>query len=152
MAIEAFEKPNYYNVVFKKVAKFPDSHGAGVMGADTNGVSIHTFTEDGFLATCKISSSDAANNYVYLYAKDGSTILPEANILVPLLSGVTTVPTVDGLANAAVSSRGDWIERNGKRVIPFKAGQELKASVQTAMGSGEEIYVTCVIFEKEPSV
>ena len=47
MAIEADEKPRYYNIVYKKVAKFAASTSAGALGADTNGVLIHTFTNDG---------------------------------------------------------------------------------------------------------
>jgi len=46
MAIEADEKPRYYNIVYKKVGKIPNSQGAGALGADTNGILIHTFTND----------------------------------------------------------------------------------------------------------
>ena len=142
--------PKYHNIIYKKVAKFPASTGAGALGADTNGVSIHTFTKQGFVASVKISTSDAANNGVFLYVKDGSTIMPEGSVSVPLNSGNTGgVAGVDGLANSGVSSRGDWIEQNGKRVIPVAAGQEFKASLITALGGGEELYVTCVIFERE---
>ncbi len=150
MAIEADEKPRYYNVIHKKVAKFPASHGAGALGADTNGVLIHTFTKDGFVAAIKISSSDAANNGVYLYVKDGTDIMPEGSVSVPLNSGNTAaVAVVDGLLNSGISSKGDWIEQGGKRVIPVSAGQDFKTSLITALGAGEEIYVTCTIFEQE---
>jgi len=150
MAIEADEKARYYNIIFKKVAKFPASQGAGTLGADTNGVSIHTFTNDGFVASIKISSSDAQNNGVFIYVKESATIIPEGSISVPLNSGNTAgVANIDGLANSGISSRGDWIEQNGKRVIPVKAGQEFKASLITLLGVGEEVYVTCAIYEKE---
>jgi len=150
MAVVNYEKANYFNTVFKKVAKFPASTGAGALGADTNGVLVHTFTNDGFVVAVKISSSDAQNNGVFLYVKDGSTIIPEGSVSVPLNSGNTAgVANVDGLANSGVSSRGDWIEQNGKRVIPVKGGQDFKASLITALGVGEEIYVTCAIYEKQ---
>jgi hypothetical protein len=149
MAVSAFEKPNYFNVVYKKFAKFPASTGAGALGADTNGVSIHTFTNAGFIASIKVSTSDAGNNGIFIYIKDGTDILPEGTIAVPLNSGNTSaVAIVDGLANTGITSRGDWIENNGKRVIPCEAGQEFKASLITALGAGEELYVTCVIFER----
>ncbi len=150
MAIEADEKPRYYNIIYKKVAKFAASSSAGALGADTNGVSIHTFTNDGYVASIKISSSDASNNGVFLYIKDGSTIMPEGSVSVPLNSGNnTTVAIVDALSNSGISSRGDWIEQNGKRVIPVRGGQEFKCSLITATAASEEIYVTCAIFEKE---
>jgi hypothetical protein len=142
--------PKYYNIIYKKVAKFPASTSAGALGADTNGVLIHNFTNDGFVASIKISTSDASNNGVFLYVKDGTDIMPEGIVSVPLNSGNSlTVASVDGLANAGVTSRGDWIERNGKRVIPVAAGQDFKCSLQTATAGGEELYVTCTIFEKE---
>jgi hypothetical protein len=150
MAIEADEKPRYYNIIYKKVAKFPASTGAGALGADTNGQLIHTFTKDGFVASIKISSSDAGNNGVFLYVKDGSTIMPEGSVSVPLNSGNTAgVAVVDGLLNGGVSSRGDWLEHNGKRVIPVRGGQDFKCSLITALGASEEVYVTCAIFEQE---
>jgi hypothetical protein len=150
MAIEADEKPRYYNIVYKKVAKFAASTSAGTLGADTNGALIHTFTNDGFVASIKISSSDASNNGIFLYVKDGSTIMPEGSVSVPLNSGNTAgVSNIDGLANSGISSRGDWIEQGGKRVIPVKGGQDFKCSLITATAASEEIYVTCAIFEKE---
>jgi len=150
MAIEADEKPRYYNIIYKKVAKFAASTSAGTLGADTNGVLIHTFTNDGFVAAIKCSSSDATNNGVFLYVKDGSTIMPEGIVSIPLNSGNSlTVSQVDGLANSGITSRGDWIEQNGKRVIPVRGGQDFKCSLQTATAASEEIYVTCAIFEKE---
>ena len=149
-ALVAGNYPKYYNKVYKKVAKFPASTGAGALGADTNGVLIHTFTNDGFVASVKVSSSDTANNGVFLYVKDGTDIMPEGSVSVPLSSGNTaSVAVVDGLANAGVSSRGDWFDINGKRVIPCEGGQDFKASLITALGAGEEVYVTCVIFEAE---
>jgi hypothetical protein len=150
MALTDDQIPLYHNIIYKKVAKFPASTGAGALGADTNGVLIHTFTKQGFVASVKISSSDAGNNGVFLYVKDGTDIMPEGSVSVPLNSGNTAgVANVDGLANSGVSSRGDWIEQNGKRVIPVAAGQDFKASLITALGGGEELYVTCVIYERE---
>jgi len=142
--------PKYHNLIYKGTIKFAASSSAGALGSDTNGVLGHTFTKQGFVAVIKISSSDAGNNGVFLYGKDGSTIIPEGSVSVPLNSGNTAgVAGVDGLANSGISSRGDWIEQNGKRVIPFEAGQEFKASLITATGSSEEIYVTYSVFEKE---
>jgi hypothetical protein len=150
MALTDDQIPLYHNIIYKKVAKFPASTGAGALGADTNGVLIHTFTKQGFVASVKISSSDAGNNGVWLYTKDGSTIMPEGTVAVPLNSGNgSTVANVDGIQTGVVSSRGDWIETNGKRVIPCAAGQEFKASLTAALGVGEELYVTCVIYERE---
>lgn len=142
--------PRYYNKIYKKVMKFPASTGAGALGADTNGVLGHTFTNDGFVAVVKISSSDAANNGVFLYTKDGATIMPEGSVSVPLNSGNTAgVSVVDGLANAGVTSKGDWPDQNNKYVIPVESGQDFKSSLITALGVGEEIYITIVVFEKE---
>jgi len=150
MAVEADEKARYYNIIYKKVAKFAASTSAGALGADTNGVLVHTFTNDGYVASIKISSSDASNNGVFLYVKDGSTIMPEGSVSVPLNSGNTAaVAVVDGLANAGIASRGDWIDANGKRMIGVKGGQDFKCSLITATAAAEEIYVTCLIFEKE---
>lgn len=142
--------PKYHNIIYKKVAKFPASTGAGALGADTNGQLIHTFTKQGFVVSIKISSSDAGNNGVFLYVKDGAAIMPEGSVSVPLNSGNTAgVANVDGLLNSGFSSRGDWIEQDGKRVIPVAAGQDFKCSLITALGASEEVYVTCAIFERE---
>jgi hypothetical protein len=150
MAIEPDEKPRYHNIIYKKFAKFAASTSAGALGSDSNGVLIHTFTKQGFVASIKISSSDAGNNGIFLYVKDGSDIMPEGSVSVPLNSGNTAaVANVDGLANSGISSRGDWIEQNGKRVIPCEGGQDFKASLISATGASEEIYVTCVIYEQE---
>jgi len=150
MAIEADEKPRYYNIIYKKVAKFPASDPAGSLGSDTNGRLIHTFTNDGFVASVKVSSSDAGNNGVFLYVKDGSTIMPEGSVAVALNAGNTAgVANADGLLGSGISSIGDWREMNGKNVIPVKGGQDFKCSLITALGASEEVYVTCAIFEKE---
>lgn len=150
MAIEIDEKPWYHNIIYKKVAKFPASTSAGSLGSDSNGVAIHTFTNQGFVASVKCSSSDATNNGVFLYVLDGSTVIPEGIVSIPLNSGNSlSVANVDGLANSGVTSIGDWIEQNGKRVIPCSSGQVFKAALQTATAASEEIYVTCVIYEKE---
>jgi hypothetical protein len=98
----------------------------------------------------KISSKDEANNGVFLYVKDGATIMPEGSVSVPLNSGNTAgVAVVDGLANAGFTSKGDWLSQGGKYVIPVKGGQDFKCSAITALDSDDEIYVTCVIFERE---
>jgi len=150
MALTDDQIPLYHNIIYKKVAKFAASSSAGALGADTNGVSIHTFTKQGFVASIKCSSSDATNNGVFLYVKDGSTIMPEGSVSIPLNSGNSiTVAQVDGLANSGITSRGDWIEQSGKRVIPVAAGQEFKCSLIVATAAAEEVYVTCVIFERE---
>lgn len=150
MAIQEYQKPNYYNNIYKKVGVIPASTGAGALGADTNGVSIHTFTNDGIVVAVKIFSSDAGANGVFLYGKDGSTIIPEATIAITAASGSTAATAnIDGLANAGITSIGDWYEMNGKRVLAFRAGQELKVSLTTALGGGESIWVTCLIMEKE---
>jgi hypothetical protein len=150
MALTDDQIPLYHNIIYKKVAKFPASTSAGALGADTNGVLIHTFTKQGFVASIKISTSDAQNNGVFLYVKDGTDIMPEGSVAVPINSGNNAVvANIDGLANGGITSRGDWIEQNGKRVIPVAAGQDFKASLIAALGSGEELYVTCVIYERE---
>ncbi len=141
--------PMYHNIIHKKVGKLPNSQGAGALGADTNGVLIHTFTKQGFVVSVKISSKDEANNGVFLYVKDGSDIMPEGSVSVPLNSGNTAgVAVVDGLANSGIASKGDWVE-GGKRVIPVSAGQDFKCSAITALDADDEIYVTCVILERE---
>jgi hypothetical protein len=151
MAVAVFEKPNYYNKIYKSVGLL-DAATAGALGSDSNGVAIHTFTNDGFVASLKIFTNDAANNGAWIYILDGSTVIPEASVSVPLNSGNTAaVAGVDALANAGVSSRGDWIEQNGKRVIPCEAGQVLKFSAITTLGAGEKMWATAVIYEKVTS-
>jgi hypothetical protein len=142
--------PKYFNTIYKKVGKLPNSQGAGALGSDTNGILIHTFTKDGYVGVIKISSKDEANNGVFLYVKDGSTIIPEGSVSVPLNSGNTAgVAVVDGLYGIGVASKGDWVTQSGKYVIPVAAGQDFKCSAITALDSDDEIYVTCAIFEKE---
>jgi len=149
MSLSTYEKPNFFNAIFKKVGKITAGTN-GTFGADTNGTAIHTFTKDGYVASLKIFTDDNANNGAFLYVLDGSTVIPLATIAVPLNSGVnTSVVNVDALSNSGNTSRGDWIEQNGKRVIPCKAGQILKFSPTVTLGGGESMWVTATMFEKD---
>lgn len=147
------EFPKYANLIVKKVGLL-NVASAGALGADTNGVSIHTFgSYGGFVAGLKISTDDTAAVNVFLYSKDGSDIIPEGIVNVPLSSGNSgSVANVDALANTGVRTLGDWIEVNGKRVIPMEAGHEFKCSVLANMTSGKKCHVTALIFEFSDTV
>lgn len=147
------EIPKYANIIYKKVGVL-NAASAGALGSDTNGVLIHTFgTYGGFVASIKISTDDTAAVNVFLYSKDGSDILPEGIVNVPINSGnLGTVANVDALANTGVRPLGDWIEQNGKRVIPCEGGTDFKCSVLANMTAAKKCYVTCVIFEYSDTV
>ncbi len=147
------EIPKYANIIYKKVAIL-NAATAGALGSDTNGQLIHTFGSfGGFAAVVKLSTDDTAAVNVFLYTKDGSDIMPEGIINVPLSSGnLGTVANVDGLINSGITSRGDWIEQNGKRVIPCEAGHDLKIACLANMTAAKKLWATVVIFEYSDTV
>jgi hypothetical protein len=148
MALQTYEIPKYYTTPYRKVGVL-NAASAGALGADTNGVSIHTFTNDGLLHSVQISSDDTAAVNVFLYLKTGSTYIPLGIINVPASSGNSgSVGSVDGLAGSGVSIVGGWIEMNGKRVEFVPAGYELKCAVLANMTSGKKCHVTVGILER----
>lgn len=147
------EVPKYANIIYKKVAVL-NVATAGALGSDTNGVLIHTFGAfGGIVAGLKISTDDTAAVNVFLYSKNGTDIIPEGIVNVPLNSGnLGTAANVDVLAGSGVRPLGDWIEQNGKRVIPCQALHDFKVSVLANMTSGKKCYVTALIYEYSDTV
>jgi hypothetical protein len=149
MALLQEERPEWANKVYKgRILLFEAS--AGALGSDSNGVAGHTFTNEGMVVVVQVHTNDGVANGVYLYALDGSNVIPEGNVSVLANSGNNaSVAMTDGLANnTSISSRGDWREQNAKPVKWFEAGQVFKASSIVTLGSGESTWVTYLIFEK----
>lgn len=165
LALQAI--PVYSNTPWTAGANITNGTGAGTLGSDTNGVTIYTAPTAGTTAitqgngttssgtisiypvtggarcSCLIfSTTDTAANNVFLYIKQaGGTVMPIAQINVPLSSGnLASTLTVNGL-NSAVFV-GLPRDAFGNPYIPMQSGDILKASVVAAVTSGKTLYIT----------
>jgi len=143
--LTAGQIPKVANVPNGGTAKFQNSDGAGTLGSDTNGKTIYTpdATYGGRVFSVLASTDDTSAVNLFIYILRSSTVIPIGIANMPAGSGNSgSVANVDLIDAAAI--KGLPYDSYGKRYIPLKGGDVLKAVPLTAVTSTKSAYVTTI--------
>jgi hypothetical protein len=155
MSLSTIEKAKFTNQANINVADL-SAASAGAMGSDTNGVACYTAgSNGGRVESLLINSNDTAICNVFVYIKDGSTIIPLGIVNVPASSGNTAaLQNIDAIRGSGVTLQGLPLDITGKPYIPLKGSQILKVAVLANMTAAKHCYVTALgaDFSTDPTV
>ena len=149
MSLTAGQIPKVSNVPNGGVGAIAASSNTVTLGVDTNGVTCYTAgSQGGRVYVLVASTNDTVTVNVVLWILNGATVKPLGLRNVPLSSGnVAAAPNVDLLDPSDGNTtplRGMMIDENGKKFIPLKANEVLRAGALANLTAAKTCWVTAI--------
>lgn len=143
--LSAGQIPKVANVPNGGVGVIAASSNIATLGSDTNGVDVYTAgTQGGRVYSLLGSTDDTVTSNIFLWILDGATVKPLGLVNIPLSSGNTNaarfcVDFLDG-----INIPGLPFDNTGKRYIPLKANEKLRAGSLAGLTAAKSTWVTAM--------